>query len=135
MASLGGNNSDAEDTFNIRGGHSEHPKHDILGDLSKPVVRDLVMFDELRLIYAHFILPLQTHPSRHGNPVRPPRPSTLPPPHITGQLVEMGFPPVDARAVVNTMTEKGFDVPTSCHRALVFPSRQGWIHTTIPTST
>ena len=41
---LGGDNSDAEDTFNI---HSEHPEHDILGDLGKPVVRYLhicVMF-------------------------------------------------------------------------------------------
>ena len=38
---LGGDNSDAEDTYNIRRGHSGHPEDEILGDLGKPVVRDL----------------------------------------------------------------------------------------------
>jgi hypothetical protein len=36
---LGGGNSRAEDTLNIRGGRSEHPEDDLLGDLAKPMVR------------------------------------------------------------------------------------------------
>ena len=55
---LGGDNLHVEDTFNIRGGRSEHPKDDVLGDLGKPVVRHLhicVMFDELLLICAHIL--------------------------------------------------------------------------------
>ena len=57
LRALGGDNSDAEGTFNICGGRSEHPEDGILG-LGKPVVRYLhicrmcVMFDELLLIRA-----------------------------------------------------------------------------------
>ena len=54
----GGDNLHVEDTFNIRGGHSEYPKDDVLGGLGKPVVRHLhicVMFDELLLICAHIL--------------------------------------------------------------------------------
>jgi hypothetical protein len=54
---LGGDNSHAEDTFNIRGGRSEHPEDDLLGDLANSMVRYhiCVMFDELLLIYAHIL--------------------------------------------------------------------------------
>jgi hypothetical protein len=44
--------------FIIRGGHFEHPEVDLLGDLGKPMVRDLhicIMFDELLLICAHIV--------------------------------------------------------------------------------
>jgi hypothetical protein len=54
-----GDNSDAQITFNVRGGHSEHPEDDMLGDLAcKPVIRYLhtcVMFDELLVICAHIL--------------------------------------------------------------------------------
>ena len=55
---LGGDHSHTEDTFNIRGVHSEHPEHDILNDLGKLVVRHLhtyVMFDDLLLICTHIL--------------------------------------------------------------------------------
>jgi hypothetical protein len=49
-ALLGGDNSDAEDTFNIRSGHSEHPEVDILGDLGKLAVRNLHIRHVRRII-------------------------------------------------------------------------------------
>jgi hypothetical protein len=55
---LGGDHSHAEDTFNIRGGRSEHLEDDMLGDLGKEVVRHLhicVMFDKLLLKCAHIL--------------------------------------------------------------------------------
>jgi hypothetical protein len=61
-----------------------------------------------------FILTLQTHPHRH--PFRPLRPSALPPPHITYQVVELGFSP-----------ENGFDVQAAT--ALALPSAPGRIYT------
>ncbi|KAH0828779.1 hypothetical protein J3R83DRAFT_3219 [Lanmaoa asiatica] len=102
---LGGNNSDAEDTFGIRGSHSKLHEHDILGDLGKPVTR------------SHSPSPNQSTSTR--GPICPPRTSASPPPHITGQLVEMGFSPVDARtALVNTVTENGFNVQTAAELLL-----------------
>ena len=58
IASSDTSNSGVEDTFNIRGSHSKHPKDDILGDLGKSVVQHLhicVMFDESLLICAHIL--------------------------------------------------------------------------------
>ncbi|KAI6030616.1 hypothetical protein F5J12DRAFT_801808 [Pisolithus orientalis] len=74
---------------------------DILGDLCKPVQN-------------HSIRPspppqLAPVPSTAQQLSR--TPTTSPPPHITGQLVEMGFSPQTARsALVSTCTADGFDV-------------------------
>ena len=60
---LGGDNSDREDTFNIRGGgRSGHAEDDILGDLGKPLVRYLPICVELRLTMRIYSSPTPTHP-------------------------------------------------------------------------
>ncbi|KAH0832195.1 hypothetical protein J3R83DRAFT_13113 [Lanmaoa asiatica] len=101
---IGGDNSDAEDTFRIRGSHSEPLEDDILGDLGKPVS------------HSHSSSP---NSSTSRGPIRQPRMNASPPPHIIGQLVEMGFSPVDARAALaNTVTENGFDVQTAAELLL-----------------
>ena len=49
---LGDDNSDMEDTFGIPGGQD---KDDILGDLGKPVVRFVLVFNGLLLMYAYIL--------------------------------------------------------------------------------
>ncbi|KAI6147433.1 hypothetical protein BKA82DRAFT_4153564 [Pisolithus tinctorius] len=91
---------------------------DILGDLCKPVQN-------------HSIRPspppqLAPVPSTAQQLSR--TPTTSPPPHITGQLVEMGFSPQTARsALVSTCTPDGFDVQAAldwllAHREASSPS-------------
>ncbi|KAI6123408.1 hypothetical protein EDD16DRAFT_648696 [Pisolithus croceorrhizus] len=107
------NQSDRESTLFDGTGYED----DILGDLGKPV-----------------------NPSTHSSPSRrlSPIPSAAqqssctttasPPPHITGQLVEMGFTPQIARsALVSTSTADGFDVQAAldwllAHREASSPS-------------
>ncbi|KAF8428425.1 hypothetical protein L210DRAFT_3564346, partial [Boletus edulis BED1] len=71
-------------------------------------------------------LPSSNPSTSRGHAVRPPRTSASPPPHITGQLVEMGFAPVDARAaLVNTMAENGFDVQAATELLLSQAGQEG----------
>ncbi|KAF8551237.1 hypothetical protein OG21DRAFT_1513018 [Imleria badia] len=114
-ALLGGDNSDTEDTFNIRGGgHSERDGDDILGDLGKP------------LSHSHSPSPNPSTSTSTPDPIRSSRTSASPPPHLTGQLVEMGFSPIDARAaLVNTITENGFDVQTATDLLLSQAGQEG----------
>ncbi|KAG6370522.1 hypothetical protein JVT61DRAFT_11303 [Boletus reticuloceps] len=108
----GDNSEDAEDTFEVRGGHPEPSEDDILGDLGKPV--------------SHPNLPSPNPSTSRGDAVRPPLMSASPPPHITGQLVEMGFAPVEARAaLVNTMAENGFDVQAATELLLAQAGQEG----------
>ncbi|KAF8838781.1 hypothetical protein BDN67DRAFT_982275 [Paxillus ammoniavirescens] len=101
---------DGEDTFGFRvpGGSPGGPsaqEDDLLGDLAKPV--------------SHSPSPNPT-PSTRAPPRLPRRTnSSSPPPHIVGQLVEMGFSPQDARAALSsTKTETGFDVQTAAELLL-----------------
>ncbi|KAG8215564.1 hypothetical protein J3R82DRAFT_7409 [Butyriboletus roseoflavus] len=109
---LSGDKSDAEDTFGIRSSHPEHAEDDILGDLGKPV--------------SHSHSPSPNPSTSTSGLVRPPRTSPSPPPHIIGQLVEMGFSPADARAALaNTVTENGFDVQTAAELLLSQMGQEG----------
>ncbi|KAF9222857.1 hypothetical protein BS17DRAFT_818174 [Gyrodon lividus] len=101
---LGGDDSEAKNACGLRASSSGANTHedDILGDLGKPVLH-----------------------SPSPNPVpstrRLPRGtnSSSPPPHITGQLVEMGFSPQDANAALSsTKTEIGFDVQAAAELLL-----------------
>ncbi|KAI6044735.1 hypothetical protein EDC04DRAFT_2889416 [Pisolithus marmoratus] len=147
---------DTSTSFNFdQNGHGHVPldgnahEDDILGDLSKPVVRAIyfLSFCEFRIhvlsvhvFAAIFYLPLksqQTHPT-HSSPPVATVPSTAqqssrtitssPPPHITGQLVEMGFAPkISQSALISTRTADGFDVQAAlewllAHREASLPS-------------
>ncbi|KAG9308902.1 hypothetical protein JVU11DRAFT_11362 [Chiua virens] len=100
-----------EDTFGIRGRQGEHVEDDILGDLGKPVSHS----------HSPSLEPLTSTRS-------PPRTADSPPPHVTGQLVEMGFSPIDARAaLVNTMTDSGFDVQAATELLLSQSSQEEFV--------
>ncbi|KIK80583.1 hypothetical protein PAXRUDRAFT_833439 [Paxillus rubicundulus Ve08.2h10] len=107
---LQGDHSDGEDTFGLRapgaspGGPSAQ-EDDLLGDLAKPV--------------SHPPSPNSVPPTR-AHPRLPRRTdSSSPPPHIVGQLVEMGFSPQDACAALSsTKSETGFDVQAAAELLL-----------------
>ncbi|WWC57706.1 uncharacterized protein I303_100240 [Kwoniella dejecticola CBS 10117] len=77
------------------GGHGmDDDEYDILGDLAKPVTARPSNPE-----------PGPSRAPRHAQPAR----SSSPPPHIVGQIVEMGFSPVQARQAL-AATETGLDV-------------------------
>ncbi|KAF9234152.1 hypothetical protein BU15DRAFT_90081 [Melanogaster broomeanus] len=106
---LDDDDSDGEDTFGLRVRANPRTANtqedDLLGDLGKPVSHS----------------PSPNPPPSTGTPLRPLQRtnSSSPPPHITGQLVEMGFSPQDARsALSSTKTENGFNIQAAAELLL-----------------
>ncbi|WVF66648.1 hypothetical protein IAT40_001389 [Kwoniella sp. CBS 6097] len=92
------------------GDREDHDEEDILGDLGKPVFAKS-----------------QSRPAQaESGPSRPAKTSAIsrtssPPPHIVGQIVEMGFSPTQARQAL-AKTDTGLDVQAALEILLLGPS-------------
>ncbi|KAF8166695.1 hypothetical protein BJ912DRAFT_1002335 [Pholiota molesta] len=86
--------------------HHDHNEDDVLGMLSKPISGPKTRYTPSPDPFRH----------RRSPPASAPRPPS-PPPHVLGQIVEMGFSVPQARAAL-AQTATGLDVPAAIERLL-----------------
>ncbi|TCD60279.1 hypothetical protein EIP91_010431 [Steccherinum ochraceum] len=99
--------------------HRSDDEDDILGDLSKPV-------DQVRKAVSHTPSPQPTASGQRSRAVSPP-------PHIIGQIVEMGFSPQQARVALAS-TETGLDVQAALETLLANGAAAGEPSTSRPST-